>query len=170
VRLMERQKPHQRPALRGQAARLAGLNEALAVVTVLRVPGHEAGHVIRWGFRSFRWLLSPRNGSCRPLTRSRTPWGAALQIVHHSVGQGCAFEGCGLAQPLGGTFCVNSVGHPKSSGACCVAESWLPRLDSQQLADDSMMGTPAVVRRHLRLSHGLSSLKRLQCFRHLGVF
>jgi hypothetical protein len=36
----------------------------------------------------------------------------------------------------------STTGHPGALGACYVASWQLPRLDSHQLADDSLQGTP----------------------------
>jgi len=40
----------------------------------------------------------------------------------------------------------STTGRPAALGACYVASWQLPRLDSHQLADDSLQGTPATVR------------------------
>jgi hypothetical protein len=39
----------------------------------------------------------------------------------------------------------STTGHPGALGACYVASWQLPRLDSHQLADDSLQGTPSSV-------------------------
>jgi hypothetical protein len=38
----------------------------------------------------------------------------------------------------------STTGHPGALGACYVASWQLPRLDSHQLANDSLQGTPVI--------------------------
>jgi len=61
----------------------------------------------------------------------------------------------------------STTGRPAALGACYVASWQLPRLDSHQLADDSLQGTPASCQVLLVMCHGYDDIPLLVPFLHV---
>jgi hypothetical protein len=158
---------------------LAGPDEPVADVTVLRPRVQEAGHVISGD--SIIALAPFSKQRLKPLAHPPPHPVGRRQALHQSSGHRRAFEGTAWPEPLRRTLSVNAVGHPESlaarhpqapsragpcartsvlpqgsAGRACIqgiirhrglsiwVSSWLlPWLDSRQLANDSLQGTPA---------------------------